>query len=518
MTSGTEKLKSFMKGNGVSNEPDIMDGTDWGSRSEEPEDIIDIDFTSSELGDAFHKTRKGYTINQPFFARIWGLKRLALYDQASGGFYHYIPEKGLFEKLRENEIRRLITEDLFSVAQAQEIPGVGSKITSCCQRSIIDLIKADSRSCHKNFFAKRKTSPPVIHAANGMVCITEEGAELKEFSPDYKSRNQIPIDYNPSAECPRFQTQFLEKVMGKKDIELLQRYCGLILIGGNRAQKILFLLGKGGTGKGTIVRLIVMVLGDSNVEQLRVDKLNGRFETSRLIDKLLLNVVEAPEDFFNQPGAEIVKALCGHDVMDAERKGANDPVKFEGLFPVIVTSNEQLRVRLAGDEDAWLRRIEIIDFPTARPDGSEIIDNYEETLVAEEGEGIFAWMIEGAKRHWIELQQRKGFSSTPAQKERIHCLIARSKSIELFVKNVVKNDENENITVDELFNAYVAFCVEKKWSPATERTFEITSRHLIMEHFGRSLSHDSERNGKKSKRGYRELTVAGDPDPDFIGE
>jgi P4 family phage/plasmid primase-like protien len=471
-----------------------------------------------ELGAPFQVTRSGYTINQPFFARIWGTYRLALYDQASGSFYHYIEEKGLFERLRDNEIRRLITEDIFSEAQFYGLGDVGSKITASCQRSIIELIKSDAESCQKNYFAQDKTANPVIHAANGMVCISAEEIELKEFSPDYKSRNQTPIDYNPKAKCENFLKDFLEKVLSKKDIEMLQRYCGLILIGGNRAQKLLFLLGKGGTGKGTIVRLIVRILGEANVEQLRVDKLNGRFETSRLIGKLLLNVVEAPEDFFNQPGAEIVKALCGHDVMDAERKGANEPIKFEGLFPVIVTSNEQLRVRLAGDEEAWLRRILIIEFDTARPADSEIIDNYEEILVKDEGEGIFAWMIQGAKRHWIELQQRKGFSSTPAQVERVHSLIARSKSIELFVKNVIQRDENENVSVDELFNGYVAFCVEKKWSPASERTFEKTSRHLIMEHFGKNMSHDIERNGKKSKRGYRELSLPADPDSELSGE
>lgn len=483
-----------------------------------PEAEPDPSFSLEQLGQPFPPGRMGYTINQPFFARLWGTNRIAFYDQALGTFYHYVPARGLFEPLRENEIRRLITDDLFTEAQSRGVSDVGSKITSSCQRSIIDLIKSDSGSCRKNFFERDKTLNPVIHAANGMVCIGEDGVTLEEFSPDYKSRNQIPIEYKPEASCPRFLTKFLEKVLGKKDVEMLQRYCGSILIGGNRAQKILFLLGKGGTGKGTIVRLIVRILGESNVEQLRVDKLNGRFETSRLIGKLLLNVVEAPEDFFNQPSAEIVKALCGHDVMDAEKKGMNDPIKFEGLFPVIVTSNEQLRVRLAGDEEAWLRRIEIIEFPTAREEGAEIIDNFEEQLFKEESEGIFAWMIEGAKNHWAELQQHKGFSSTPAQKDRVRSLIARSKSIELFVQTVIVENPDENVTVEELFNAFVAFSVAKKWSPASERTFEKTSRHLIFQHFSTNMSHDIERNGKKSKRGYRGLTLPGNAFPDLTDE
>ena len=461
-----------------------------------------------ELGVPFHKTKTSYALNGPFFARLWATKRLAFYDQASETFYHYVPERGLFVELRENEIRRLIAEDLFAVAKVFNLADIGSKITSGCQRGIIDLIKSDAKACHEDFFKRDHLSAPVIHAANGMVCIGTDKVELKPFSPRYKSRNQIPIAYKPGSPCTRFLSEFLEKVLSADDIEMLQRYCGLILIGGNRSQKLLFLLGKGGTGKGTIVRLIVLILGKPNVEQLLVDKLSGRFETSRLIGKLLLNVVEAPEDFFNQPGAEIVKALCGHDDMDAEKKGVNGAIAFEGRYPALVSSNEQLKVRLAGDEDAWLRRIAIIYFSIARPPEAPIIPNFEQLLVSVEGEGIFAWMIEGTQRHWCELEAQKGFSCTRDQKTRVENLIARSKSIEIFVQTNIKPDLNENVTVNELYNDYAAFCKDKGWQPAAEQTFETDSRHLINKHWSVSRSNDIERD-RKAKRGYRGLTVVG---------
>lgn len=139
--------------------------------------------------------------------------------------YHYIPSTGLFAKLRDYEIRRLITEDIFTGAQERGFDDVGSKITASCQRSIIDLIKSDAKSCHKDYFAKDKTSNPVIHAANGMVCVSDTGeVELKAFSPNYKSRTQVPIAYEPEAQCNQFLKSFLEKVISKKDIEMLQRY------------------------------------------------------------------------------------------------------------------------------------------------------------------------------------------------------------------------------------------------------------------------------------------------------
>jgi hypothetical protein len=74
---------------------------------------------------------------------------------------------------------------------------------------------------------------------------------------------------------------------------------------------------------------------------LRVDQLKQRFETSRLIGKMLLTVIEAPADFLNQDGAEIVKALVGHDEMKGERKNVNESLRVQGRYPIVVTSNER---------------------------------------------------------------------------------------------------------------------------------------------------------------------------------
>jgi phage/plasmid-associated DNA primase len=271
------------------------------------------------------------------------------------------------------------------------------------------------------------------------------------------------------------------------------------------------LLGGGGTGKGTIVRLGNLIIGRSNVGQLRVAELKGRFETYRLLGKLLLTVVEATYDCLEQRGAETLKALVGHDPMDAEKKHHADPINYDGIFPIIYVSNENPNVRLYGDESAWSRRLVPLLFPDARPPGSAIIENFEEVLFNEEAEGIFAWMVQGALNHWAELLKGQGFSTTQEQKRRVQEITARSRSILSFVLDGLKASATSDLTSDELYDGYATFCMDKKWHPFPERKFAELVRPLILEHFGIGQSHDVPRfktNGKTTcVRGYRGITL-----------
>ena len=483
-----------------------------GSAPPNPQNIYADLFAS--FGTPFIKTKGGMVVNQPFFARLWAKKRLAFYDYTAEDFYAYNPENGLYERLRMEKVLSLISGDVLAEGFARKFPGVASKVNSGLLHSIATLIKSDSETSEENYFQTDPLALPVIHAMNGMVCILDvEGTiELKPFDPDFRSRNLIPIAYNPGANCIMFREQLLAPVLTSTDIGVLQRYCGLVLLGGNRAQKILIMKGEGGTGKGTIVRLITQVIGRDNVTQLRVEKLNGRFETARLVGKLLLNVVEATADYLNQDGAEVIKALVGHDPMEGEKKGLQEPVSFEGEFAVIVTTNEEPNVRMAGDESAWRRRLVIIEFPTARAAKARVIEKFEGQIMQEESEGVFAWMIQGAVKHWKELKEGKGFTTTDAQKERVEELIGRSKSAETFILTHVDSDTGgQGITSEELYDAYSGYCVSQNWVPFPEYRFLETAQYLIMKHLGIGKSHSVQRvddNGKtRSRRGYRGIKL-----------
>jgi phage/plasmid-associated DNA primase len=165
-------------------------------------------------------------------------------------------------------------------------------------------------------------------------------------------------------------------------------------------------------------------------------------------------------------------------------------------------------VRMAGDENAWRRRLVIIKFPIPRPTDAKVVEKFEEKIMQEESEGVFAWMIEGVVKHWKELKAGSGFTTTDKQKKRVEELIGRSKSAETFVVNHVDSDTGgAGITSEELYDAYNEYCVTQNWVPFPGQRFLEIAQYLIMKHLGIGKSHDIKRNdanGKaRNKRGYR---------------
>ena len=99
----------------------------------------------------------------------------------------------------------------------------------------------------------------------------------------------------------------------------------------------------------------------------------------------------------------MLKALVGHDLLSAERKGSNIEFQIKGEFGVAVSCNSRLRVKLDGDVDAWRRRLLIIRYEKPKP--KERILDFAEKLLTEEASGILHWMVDGAIMHLRECDQ-----------------------------------------------------------------------------------------------------------------
>ena len=96
---------------------------------------------------------------------------------------------------------------------------------------------------------------------------------------------------------------------------------------------------------GTCLR---QVIGRKNIAELRTNQLNERFEMAAFGGKTLLIGSDVPGNFLQRSGAEVLKKLTGRDLIEAEFKGGNTRTSLSGVFNVLVTSNNRLRVRMDG--------------------------------------------------------------------------------------------------------------------------------------------------------------------------
>ena len=126
----------------------------------------------------------------------------------------------------------------------------------------------------------------------------------------------------------------------------MQKWSGSCLLGRNEAQRFLLLIGTPNGGKSTFMNILEKVIGINNVGQLRTEHLNKQFELFGFVGKTLLAGKDVPSDFLLQKSAYVIKALVGHDMLTAEKKGHSEPVPLYGDFNIGITCNADLNVRL----------------------------------------------------------------------------------------------------------------------------------------------------------------------------
>jgi phage/plasmid-associated DNA primase len=230
-----------------------------------------------------------------------------------------------------------------------------------------------------------------------------------------------------------------------------------------------------------------------------------RFETFRFRGKTLLIGPDVAGDFLMQKGASMLKSLVGGDPLSGEGKGLNGDFPMFGTFNVTMTCNSRLRVRLDGDTSAWRRRLLIVRYQNPPPQ-NRILD-FHEQLLREEGSGILRWALAGFVKLQAEFAEMGDFKLTDAQRERVDSLLAESDSLRLFVKEKLERHEFGNVTGAEISQAYAEFCADKGWNALPSAVVERTLTDLMLDLFHVTKSHDIERDGKKSNRGWRRVRL-----------
>ena len=436
-------------------------------------------------------------LNQMFFVRKFYIDYKITYEPNEDKIYIYYDSTGQWIPRSEKALKSMFSRDFHTFVSGDPLAGKllalkNDGFLCACVR----LLKGEAEKL--NAFIKPQ-GRHVLHLSTGMLVIDPSGSmQVHAFSPDFMSRNMIPFKYNSEAQCPRFVNELLEPYLPAEDIELIQKYFGCILLGGNLVQCFLILSGTPGGGKGTLCEVIELVIGPDNVAELRTNHLSERFEISAYAGKLLLAGKDVPGNLLQNKSASVIKKLVGHDNINGESKGVNTRIRLRGEYPIIINCNSRLHVRLDGDVGAWRRRLLMVEYN--RPPVGKPIPNFATHLVQEEGEGILNWGIQGAVMLLKDIREHGKLQLAPAQSARIDALLLESDSIRVFTLDRLCKGIGD-VTTSELVTAYVEFCNDKGWNALTSKIAENQFPDIMLNEFGVHKANDVRRNDK-AQRGY----------------
>lgn len=415
-------------------------------------------------------------------------------------FYTYDPAIGIYVEARDASLIARLSATLLQCARdcAAECD---TKSLAFRFRDTANLRGATQRArglleVPRDFFETNLQE--FIPCRNGMLRLSDR--MLLPFAPSYRRRNKLAVDYVKDQTCPMFLDLLMRPALAEDELDLLQRWCGLALIGVNLAQRMIILTGTAGGGKGTFIRVLSGIIGPENLGSLRPNLLGERFELGRLMGKSLLYGADVPENFLNCKGASALKAVVGGDPQTMEFKGSNERPDLVCRFNAVVTCNSRLTVHLEGDTGAWRRRLAIVEYKNSKPE--TVITDLSEQILAKEGSGVLNWMIEGSEKlradGWtLRLNEN--------QQRVVDDLLMESEADVVFAKECLRREDGAELTVARCYEAYVAFCNERGWVAMPRKRFSTMISDTVTRQFGMTLRHDLTDDDGKNQRGWKGL-------------
>jgi putative DNA primase/helicase len=164
---------------------------------------------------------------------------------------------------------------------------------------------------------------------------------LAPYSATHRFNWQLPYAYDPEAKIKVIRQWLNDATSGDTDvISMIRAFFKITLVGGE-IQKFLEIVGPGGTGKSTLIRLLILLIGEANHSATDLKNLEqNRFEAATLYCKHLAVISDS-----SRYGGEVsvLKAITGGDPVRHERKNQQQSGSFVYGGTVVIASNEAIQ-------------------------------------------------------------------------------------------------------------------------------------------------------------------------------
>ncbi|MBV8611344.1 MAG: hypothetical protein JO034_28360, partial [Singulisphaera sp.] len=273
-------------------------------------------------------------------------------------------------------------------------------------------------------------------------------------TPAFFSPITLHYPFDPDAPDPTRWLTFLEEVFpgdGESQREL-QKWFGYLITMDTKQQKMLYLIGRSRSGKGTVVRVLTDLVGQLNCASPALMDLAEPFGLSNLPGKTLMTITDARISKDDKELARLQERLLkisGEDLSQINRK--NKPIiEMKLLTRVVIASNEVPAFR--DPSGAFKERMRPLRFQVSFA-GKEDPDLFGK-LRAEMG-GILNWAIKGQAL----LVADGGFLVPRSARGLVRSLQEAATPLHVFLYDCCMTDKDATVTKDDLFLVYQWWCL-----------------------------------------------------------
>lgn len=347
------------------------------------------------------------------------------------------------------------------------------------------------------------TPDRTVAVENGLLDLRSR--ELSALEPDHYALNQLPVEYCPDAECPRW-SQFIEESVEAEMREAIQEYVGYCLLTGELPfHRVLLLVGGGSNGKSTFLRVIRALIGEENVTGFSLgDLVHSEYHVAEMFGAIA-NIDADVTGGIGHGG--MFKKLTGGDPV-AARRPYGEPYTYRPTTKQLYSANAVPDTKV--DDDAFFRRWLIVEFPTEFTASHRPGPNKDPELEAElldELPGILNWALDGLDH----LLGQDGFTNEGETEDKRRRWKEWGDTVDRFIEECIDTDASGKHTSGELHDVYSAYC-RRELGETPESQGTLTRRVKSLD--GVRYSQNFRFNGKK-QRGFKGFALTDDaPEPE----
>ena len=307
---------------------------------------------------------------------------------------------------------------------------------------------------------------------------------------------ESPFDYNPNAK-PEYIKEYLDSTFERKtteetetEIKGVKQVIGYLFTSGNIYNALIFLIGIGGAGKGTLATIIAEIF-KGKTTQLDFTKIEKDTHATSILIGNHLNIVRETKNGTVEDNT-IYKLLSGNDPIDVNPKNQHPyELPAEEVPKTLMNANNLPKFK--NPEISILQRFVLIEFKKIFRNTSDDVRDLANLIIQNKQD--MEWLIfESLEAYREMVESGEDFILRLSEKETLELIYKHSKPLEYLIRKLIlKHDPDAydydesnsefttNYVVADELNKLVVYLAETEGIqiPLDEKTHKASSRKLL---------------------------------------